>query len=255
MSLPTIWNPEVYAENARFVSDLGGPLLELLDCKPGEMILDLGCGDGALTAASYNNGELEVRSLPDGKTVAKQTVKLKLAGDILKAAAQSPLISDEDRARIRRGATEVEVALGANRISLSDDGKHVALALRNLTVQIIELATGNVRLTKGTQRGAVIDFDFSPNGALLATIEAAEYRAMNVYEVATGERLLSVSLVGQESPRLRRLSNGRGFATIDQVGRIMVHPVFQDVQDLIAYLAHEFPEPLTPSQRRTYFIE
>ena len=211
--------------------------------------------DGALTAASYSNGELEVRSLPDGKTVAKQTVKMKLAGDILKAAAQSPLISDEDRARIRRGATEVEVALGANRISLSDDGKHVALALRNLTVQIIELATGNVRLTKGTQRGAVIDFDFSPNGALLATIEAAEYRAMNVYEVATGERLLSVSLVGQESPRLRRLSNGRGFATIDQVGRIMVHPVFQDVQDLIAYLAHEFPEPLTPSQRRTYFIE
>ena len=49
MSSPTIWNPEVYAENARFVSDLGEPLLELLDCKPGEMILDLGCGDGALT--------------------------------------------------------------------------------------------------------------------------------------------------------------------------------------------------------------
>ena len=49
MSSPTIWNPETYAENARFVTDLGEPLLELLDCKPGEMILDLGCGDGALT--------------------------------------------------------------------------------------------------------------------------------------------------------------------------------------------------------------
>jgi len=49
VSSPTIWNPEVYAENARFVSDLGEPLLKLLDCKPGEMILDLGCGDGALT--------------------------------------------------------------------------------------------------------------------------------------------------------------------------------------------------------------
>ena len=35
----------------------------------------------------------------------------------------------------------------------------------------------------------------------------------------------------------------------------MVHPVFQDVQDLIAYLAREFPEPLTPRQRRAYFIE
>ena len=45
----TTWNPASYAENARFVSDLGAPLLALLGAKPGETILDLGCGDGALT--------------------------------------------------------------------------------------------------------------------------------------------------------------------------------------------------------------
>src|SRR5262245_48543821 len=49
MSSSTSWNPETYARNARFVSDLGEPLLVLLDAKPGELILDLGCGDGALT--------------------------------------------------------------------------------------------------------------------------------------------------------------------------------------------------------------
>jgi trans-aconitate methyltransferase len=49
MSQATSWNPEAYAANARFVSELGAPLLQLLQPKPGEVILDLGCGDGALT--------------------------------------------------------------------------------------------------------------------------------------------------------------------------------------------------------------
>jgi trans-aconitate methyltransferase len=43
------WDPKTYAENARFVAELGQPVVELLAPKPGERILDLGCGDGALT--------------------------------------------------------------------------------------------------------------------------------------------------------------------------------------------------------------
>jgi trans-aconitate methyltransferase len=44
------WNPDTYARHARFVSDLGAGVLELLAPRPGERVLDLGCGDGALTA-------------------------------------------------------------------------------------------------------------------------------------------------------------------------------------------------------------
>jgi SAM-dependent methyltransferase len=43
------WDPVTYARNARFVSDLGAGVVELLAPQPGERILDLGCGDGALT--------------------------------------------------------------------------------------------------------------------------------------------------------------------------------------------------------------
>lgn len=50
------WNAEQYARNARFVSDLGAPLVDLLDPKPGESVLDLGCGDGALTARLVKAG-------------------------------------------------------------------------------------------------------------------------------------------------------------------------------------------------------
>ena len=43
------WNTAGYDRHARFVTDLGMPVLELLAPQRGEHILDLGCGDGVLS--------------------------------------------------------------------------------------------------------------------------------------------------------------------------------------------------------------
>ncbi|MBM7646087.1 trans-aconitate methyltransferase [Scopulibacillus daqui] len=43
------WNAKLYDESASFVSQLGKGVIELLNPKQGEQILDLGCGTGDLT--------------------------------------------------------------------------------------------------------------------------------------------------------------------------------------------------------------
>jgi trans-aconitate methyltransferase len=43
------WNTSAYAAHGRFVANLASDVVALLAPRPGERILDLGCGDGALT--------------------------------------------------------------------------------------------------------------------------------------------------------------------------------------------------------------
>jgi trans-aconitate methyltransferase len=52
------WNTEAYATNGRFVANLASAVVDLLAPQPGEEIMDLGCGDGALTEQLAANGAI-----------------------------------------------------------------------------------------------------------------------------------------------------------------------------------------------------
>ena len=52
------WDTASYEEHGRFVSDLGGAIAGWLAPQPGEIILDAGCGDGALTARLAESGAM-----------------------------------------------------------------------------------------------------------------------------------------------------------------------------------------------------
>jgi SAM-dependent methyltransferase len=67
------WSAERYARTASFVPALGAPVLELLMPRPGERILDLGCGDGALTTsiAAAGASVVAVDAAPDMVAAAR----------------------------------------------------------------------------------------------------------------------------------------------------------------------------------------
>ena len=68
------WSADDYARNARFVADYGADILSWLDPGPGMAVLDLGCGDGALTETIAASGAavVGVDGSPDMVEAAKR---------------------------------------------------------------------------------------------------------------------------------------------------------------------------------------
>ncbi|MCX8230679.1 MAG: methyltransferase domain-containing protein [Alphaproteobacteria bacterium] len=76
------WDSNVYATNARFVADLAGAVVCLLAPQPGERILDLGCGDGALTKNIAEAGA-DVLGVDASEDLVRATRELGLTGDVV----------------------------------------------------------------------------------------------------------------------------------------------------------------------------
>jgi len=69
------WNAELYDNKHAFVSQYGESVLELLDVKPGERILDLGCGTGDLAKQIQERGAEVIGIDASPEMIAKAKAK------------------------------------------------------------------------------------------------------------------------------------------------------------------------------------
>jgi WD40 repeat protein len=211
---------------------------------------------GEIVAISNSLGDMVVKSTADGRLITRQKLSMTLRDDLLLRAAQTPLLSDDDRTKIRSGAKKMTVEISPKLMAIAPDRKLIAVSMPDSAIKIIDLQTGKIR-DFAQPRASIQEMRFSQNGKLLSVtqVNLNGGSALMAYDVASGDPIASLSLGGQAETRQFTLPNGQGFFTIDKSGLIVVHPIFENPQDLIAYLARKFPERLTPEQHRAYFIE
>lgn len=80
------WDAARYQANARFVPELGAPVMALLDPQPRERVLDLGCGDGRLTAELAARGST-VRGVDASPAMVEAARKRGLEASVMDGAA------------------------------------------------------------------------------------------------------------------------------------------------------------------------
>ncbi len=76
------WNAKQYINHASFVAEHGLPVFGLLNPKPDERILDLGCGDGALTQDIANTGA-SVHGVDSSASMIEATQNRGLSAEVL----------------------------------------------------------------------------------------------------------------------------------------------------------------------------
>jgi trans-aconitate methyltransferase len=90
------WNAAGYAKHGRFVADLAGGVVELLAPEFGERILDVGCGDGALTRKLAATGA-QVTGIDSSEQMIDAAKELGLDARVIDAE-KLPFVAEFDAA-------------------------------------------------------------------------------------------------------------------------------------------------------------
>ena len=181
MSTAQTWDPAIYARNARFVSDLGSPVLELLAPKPGERILDLGCGDGALTKKLADLG-CEVVAVDS--SVAQVEAARKLGLNAIAISAEELPYNEEFDAvfsnAVLHWIRRADLMLAGVFRSLKPSGRFVAECGGQGCVHKIRTALVQALERRGVNGEARVPWYFPTPGDYATRLERAGFRVDSI---------------------------------------------------------------------------
>jgi trans-aconitate methyltransferase len=185
------WNTEAYATHGRFVATLASDVVRLLDPQSGEAILDVGCGDGALTEQIAATGAI--------------VTGIDSSAAMLEAAQQRGLTVELHHAARLPFHQQFDAVFSNAALHWLSEDQHPALlsgifrALKPGGRFIAEMGgQGNIAAIR-TALSAV----FAPYGIDTESAAASFYPAPDVYQrmlVAAGFTIDSIQLIPRPTP-------------------------------------------------------
>jgi trans-aconitate methyltransferase len=175
------WSAERYAATAHFVPAFGAPVLELLDPKPGERILDLGCGDGVLTTKIVAAGAtvVAVDAAPDMVAAARAK-----GLDARVVTGQHLAFEREFDAVFSNAALHwmhpAEAVLAGVARALKPGGRFVAEMGGHNNTAAIQVAFRAVLAKRGLEALSLSPWYFPSAAAYQAKLEAAGFRVDDI---------------------------------------------------------------------------
>ena len=181
MSAVQSWDPANYARHARFVSYLGSPVVELLAPQPAERILDLGCGDGALTKKLVDLG-CEVVAVDSSAPQIEAARKLGLDARVMSAEAL-PFREEFDAVfsnAVLHWITRADPMIAAVYRSLKPGGRFVAECGGYGCVHKIRMALVQALDRRGMDGEARVPWYFPTPGDYATRLERVGFRVDSI---------------------------------------------------------------------------
>lgn len=171
------WNPERYRRTAGFVAELGLPVLDLLGPAPGEHVLDIGCGDGALTRQIAERGA-RVTGVDSSPEQIRAAQELGLDAHVADAAAltfDGEFDAVFSNAALHWVKDQDAAAAGAAR-ALKPGGRFVCEMGGQGNIAAVAAALRAVLARRGKDADSVWPWVFPPPAEQTARLESCGFR-------------------------------------------------------------------------------